>query len=91
MSKAGNKIVKKMGSKKYSSQNQVKTLVLMQVLGNTSTFFDPGKIIPDTPNFFAPTTLPDNSISDNNLAAYALIGGSDATMDSLVNSQYGGK
>ena len=91
MSKAGNKMVKKMGSKKYSSQNQVKTLVLMQVLGNTSTFFDPGKIVPDTPNFFTPTTLPDNSISDNNLAAYALIGGSDQVMDNLVNSQYGGK
>ena len=91
MSKAGNKIVKKMGSKKYSAQNQVKTLVLMQVLGNTSTFFDPGKIVPDTPNFFTPTTLPDNSISDNNLAAYALIGGSDQVMDNLVNSQYGGK
>ena len=89
MSKAGNKMVKKMGSKKYSSQNQVKTLVLMQVLGNTSTFFDPGKIVPDTPNFFTPTTLPDNSISDNNLAAYALIGGSDQVMDNLVNSQYG--
>ena len=91
MSKAGNKIVKKMGSKKYSAQNQVKTLVLMQVLGNTSTFFDPGKIVPDTPNFFTPTTLPDNSISDNNIAAYALIGGSDQVMDNLVNSQYGGK
>ena len=91
MSKAGNRMVKKMGSKKYSSQNQVKTLVLMQVLGNTSTFFDPGKIVPDTPNFFTPTTLPDNSISDNNLAAYALIGGSDQVMDNLVNSQYGGK
>jgi hypothetical protein len=91
MSKAGNKIVKKMGSKKYSAKNQVKTLVLMQVLGNTSTFFDPGKIVPDTPNFFTPTTLPDNSISDNNLAAYALIGGSDQVMDNLVNSQYGGK
>jgi hypothetical protein len=89
MSKAGNKMVKKMGSKKYSSQNQVKTLVLMQVLGNTSTFFDPGKIVPDTPNFFTPTTLPDNIISDNNLAAYALIGGSDQVMDNLVNSQYG--
>ena len=80
-----------MGSKKYSAQNQVKTLVLMQVLGNTSTFFDPGKIVPDTPNFFTPTTLPDNSISDNILAAYALIGGSDQVMDNLVNSQYGGK
>ena len=39
--KAANKIVKKMGDKgRYDDANQMKTLVVMQVLGDTKSFFD---------------------------------------------------
>jgi len=88
MSKAGNKVVKKMGNKKYSDTNQIKTLVIMQVLGNTRSFFDAQAQLKDTPNFFSKTTIPDSSISDNNAAAYFMIGGSNARMDELTDMQY---
>ena len=39
--KAAKKIVKKMGDKgRYDSSNQLKTLIVMQVLGDTKTFFE---------------------------------------------------
>ena len=42
--KAAKKIVKKMGDKgRYDSTNQLKTLIVMQVLGDTKTFFDSQK------------------------------------------------
>ena len=88
MSKAGNKAVKKMGDKKYSNTNQIKTLVIMQVLGNTRSFFDAQAQLKDTPNFFSNTTIPDSSISDNNVAAYFMIGGSNLKMDALTDMQY---
>jgi hypothetical protein len=88
MSKAGNKAVKKMGDKKYSNTNQIKTLVIMQVLGNTRSFFDAQAQLKDTPNFFSNTTIPDSSISDNNYTSYFLFGGSDSDHNALVESQY---
>ena len=88
MSKAGNKAVKKMGNKKYSDTNQVKTLVIMQVLGNTRSFFNAQAQLKDTPNFFSDKTIPDNNISDNNYTSYFLFGGSDAAHDALIETQY---
>ena len=88
MSKAGNKAVKKMGDKKYSDTNQIKTLVIMQVLGNTRSFFDAQAQLKDTPNFFSNTTIPDSSISDNNYTSYFLFGGSDSDHDALIETQY---
>ena len=88
ISKAGNKAVKKMGDKKYSNTNQIKTLVIMQVLGNTKSFFDAQAQLKDTPNFFSNTTIPDSSISDNNYTSYFLFGGSDAAHDALTETQY---
>ena len=87
-SKAGNKAVKKMGNKKYSDTNQVKTLVIMQVLGNTRSFFNAQTTLVDTPNFFSNTTIPDSNISDNNYTSYFLFGGADASHDLLTESQY---
>ena len=46
------------------------------------------KIIPDTPNFFSNTTIPDNSISDNNYTSYFLFGGSDSDHNALIEGQY---
>ena len=46
--KAAKKIVKKMGDKgRYDSTNQLKTLIVMQVLGDTKTFFDSQKQLND--------------------------------------------
>ena len=87
--KIANKIVKNMGDKgRYDETNQLKTLVVMQVLGNTKTFFDTQKTLQDTENFFDLTTVPDGVISDSNYAQYILFGGSDAAHSALVDSQY---
>ena len=87
--KAANKIVKKMGDKgRYDDANQMKTLVVMQVLGDTKSFFDDQTQLQDTPGFFDETKVPDAQISDNNAAAYFMIGGSDAKMDALTDLQY---
>ena len=87
--KVASKIVKNMGDKgRYDETNQLKTLVVMQVLGNTKTFFDTQKALQDTENFFETTTVPDNTISDSNYAQYIMFGGSDAAHSALVDSQY---
>ena len=87
--KAASKIVKKMGDKgRYDDSNQLKTLVVMQVLGNTKTFFDNQTQLQDTPGFFDNRTIPDTTISDNNYSAYIMFGGSDAAHNALTKSQY---
>jgi len=87
--KAAKKIVKKMGDKgKYDSANQTKTLIVMQVLGNTKTFFETQQALSDRAGFFTDLTLPDTIISDNNIAAYLLFAGSDGLMNDMVDSQW---
>ena len=87
--KAASKIVKKMGDKgRYDDSNQVKTLVVMQVLGDTKSFFNNQVRLQDTPGFFDNTKVPDAEISDNNAAAYFMIGGSNVKMDALTDLQY---
>ena len=87
--KAATKIVKKMGDKgRYDDTNQMKTLVVMQVLGDTKSFFNNQARLQDTPGFFDSTKVPDAQISDNNAAAYFMIGGSDVKMDALTDLQY---
>jgi hypothetical protein len=87
--KAAKKIVKKMGDKgRYDSQNQLKTLIVMQVLGNTKTFFDSQKQLNDRAGFFTDDFLPDAVISDNDIASYFLFAGSDGLMDEMVMQQW---
>ena len=87
--KAAKKIVKSMGDKKkYDSVNQIKTLIVMQVLGNTKTFFDSQKELNDRKNFFSNVSIPDAVISDNNIAGYLLFGGSDGLMQEMIDSQW---
>ena len=87
--KAAKKIVKKMGDKgKYDSQNQMKTLIVMQVLGNSKTFFESQKQLNDREGFFTDMTLPDTVISDNNIAGYFLFAGSDGLMNEMVMQQW---
>ena len=87
--KSANKIVKNMGDKgKYEGGNQLKTLIVMQVLGNTKSFFSSQKILQDTPGFFTSYRIPDTQISDNNYNQYFMFGGSDAAHNALIESQY---
>ena len=87
--KAANKIVKKMGDKgKYDSQNQLKTVVVMRVLGNSKDFFSTQQNLPDIQGFFTDITLPDGTIPTNNMAQYFLFGGSNSAHDALVTMQY---
>ena len=86
---AAKKIVKKMGDKgKYDSANQTKTLIVMQVLGNSKTFFDSQKQLQDTVGVFTDKTLPDAVINDNDLASYFLFVGSDGLMNEMIESQW---
>jgi hypothetical protein len=87
--KAAKKIVKKMGDKgRYDSQNQLKTLIVMQVLGNTKTFFESQQQLNDRAGFFTDESLPDAIISDNNIAGYFLFAGSDGLMNEMVMQQW---
>jgi len=87
--KAAKKILKKMGDKgKYDNVNQIKTLIVMQVLGNTKDFFSAQKLIPQPEGFFTQTRIPDATLSDNNYNQYFMFGGSDAAHDALIESQY---
>ena len=87
--KAATKIVKNMGDKgRYEENNQLKTLIVMQVLGNTKSFFETQMALQDTVGFFTDTTLPDNIISDNNMASYLMITDSNGTFNQIVDSQY---
>ena len=87
--KAGTKIVKKMGDKgRYDNSNQLKTLIIMNVISDAKSFFNAQTMLQDTPGFFSSATVPDAVLSDNNVAAYLMMVGSSQKMNSLINSQY---
>ena len=87
--KAGSKIVKKMGDKgRYESVNQLKTLIVMNVIGNSKSFFENQQQLQDTPGFFSDIVVPDGKLSDNNMAAYLMVVGSSQKMNSLIELQY---
>jgi outer membrane biosynthesis protein TonB len=87
--KAAKKVMKKIDDKKrYDESSQIKTLVVMQVLGNTKTFFESQQIINDRAGFFTDDVLPDAVISDNDMAGYFLFVGSDGLMNEIIDSQY---
>ena len=87
--KAVKKIMKKINDKqRYDSANQMKTLIVMQVLGNSKSFFDSQKVLNDRLGFFTNATLPDTVISDNNIASYYLFAGSEGLMNNMIDSQW---
>ena len=87
--KAAKKIVKKMDDKKrYDSNNQMKTLIVMQVLGNSKNFFDSQKTLLDRQGFFSDAILPDTIIPSNNMAQYLLFAGSDGMMNEMIEQQW---
>ena len=86
--KAATKIVKKMGDKgRYEVNNQIKTLIVMQVLANSKSFFVDTQLS-EIQGFFTDVELPDTTISDNNIANYFMTIDSDNTFNQIVNSQY---
>ena len=87
--KAAKKIVKKMGDKgRYDSTNQTKTLIVMQVLGDTKTFFETQQQLEDRVGFFTDMIIPDTKIEDNNMAGYFLFVGSEGLMNQIEESQW---
>jgi hypothetical protein len=83
-----NKIVKKMGDKgKYDANNQTKTLVVMQVLADSKSFFEQPQL-PQIQGFFDNRTLPDGEIVDNNILMYNLFMNNDLAHNELVDSQW---
>jgi len=87
--KAAKKIVKKMGDKgRYDSTNQLKTLIVMQVLGDTKTFFDSQKELNDRMDFFTDYMIPDSKIQNNNIAQWYLFAGSDGLINEMIDSQW---
>ena len=73
---------------RYDSTSQMKTLIVMQVLGNTKNFFDSQKQLNDRAGFFTDATLPDSVINENNLASYYLFAGSEGLMNDMIDSQW---
>ena len=87
--KAATKIVKKMGDKgRYEANNQIKTLIVMQVLADSKSFFVDTQLS-EIQGFFTDGVLPDSIIEDNNLAQYYLMMSNDAKHLELENLQYG--
>jgi len=83
-----NKIVKKMGDKgKYDANNQTKTLVVMQVLADSKSFFEQPQL-PQIQGFFDNRTLPDSEIVDNNILMYNLFMNNDLGHNELVDLQW---
>ena len=81
--KAATKIVKKIDDKaRYDESNQMKTLIVMQILGNTKNFFDTQSTIQDTNvNEYLNKTLEDNYGVLFNIAQ-------GQTMEEMINAQY---
>ena len=87
--KAVKKIMKKINDKqRYDSTNQLKTLIVMQVLGNTKNFFDGQKQLNERQGFFSNATLPSGELMENNIASYFLFAGSEGLMNDMIDSQW---
>ena len=86
---AAKKILKKMGDKgRYDSANQLKTLIVMQVLGNSKSFFESQQQLNDIDGFFTDQFIPDAELTTNNIAQYFLFAGSDGLMNEMVMQQW---
>jgi hypothetical protein len=81
--KAATKIVKKIDDKaRYDDAAQTKTLIVMQILGNTKTFFDAQSMIVDTNvNQYLNKTIEDNYGVLFDMAQ-------QQTIDDMINSQW---
>ena len=81
--KAATKIVKKIDDKaRYDESNQMKTLIVMQILGNTKTFFDTQSIIQDT----NVSEYLNKTLEDNYGILFDMAQGQ--IMEEMINDQY---
>ena len=81
--KAANEIVKKIDDKeRYDDAAQTKTLIVMQILGNTKTFFDSQSFIQDT----NVTEYLNKTIDDQYGMLFDMA--QNETMNDMVNSQW---
>jgi hypothetical protein len=81
--KAATKIVKKIDDKaRYDESNQMKTLIVMQILGDTKAFFDAQSVIQDTnvEEYLLKTLEDKYGILFNN--------SQNNTMEQMINGQY---
>jgi hypothetical protein len=81
--KAATKIVKEIDDKeRYDDASQMKTLIVMQILGNTKSFFDTQAIIQDT--------NVDEYLSKSIEDQYGILfqTAQNQTMESIINAQY---
>ena len=86
---AAKKILKKMGDKgRYDSVNQLKTLIVMQVLGNSKSFFESQQQLNDIDGFFTDQFIPDAELTTNNIAQYFLFAGSNGLMNEMIMQQW---
>ena len=86
---AAKKRLEKMGDNgRYDSANQLKTLIVMQVLGDTKSFFESQKQLEDRLDFFTDYMIPDAQIQNNNIAQWYLFGGSDGMMNDMIELQW---
>ena len=78
-----------MGDKgRYDSANQLKTLIVMQVLGNSKSFFESQQQLNDIDGFFTDQFIPDAELTTNNIAQYFLFAGSDGLMNEMIMQQW---
>ena len=81
--KAATKIVKKIDDKaRYDESNQMKTLIVMQILGNTKNFFDTQSTIQDT----NVSEYLNKTLEDNYGVLFDVAQGQ--TMEEMINAQY---
>ena len=81
--KAATKIVKKIDDKaRYDDAAQMKTLIVMQILGNTKTFFDTQSTIQDTNVNEYLNKVIDDQYGDLFIAEQGQI------MEDIINAQY---
>ena len=74
--------------KRYDATNQLKTLIVMQVLGNSKSFFESQKLLEDRQGFFNDAVLADGEINYNLMGQYLLFVGSDGLHNEMVESQW---
>ena len=73
----------------YDVSAQNTQIALMTALTDTQSFKEyQSQSLIDIEGFFTETKIPDSIISDNNLGAYFMFGGSDIQMNNLIESQY---
>ena len=74
--------------KRYDATNQLKTLIVMQVLADSKSFFQSQKLLEDRQDFFNDAVLADGEINYNLMGQYLLFVGSDGLHNEMVESQW---